>query len=131
MPPLIPAFYPVNIPVGTLAYDHIFYTRAAFQGFIRDVLKRYVLVAATQAVVRDQHFSVAILNSVRQGFCRKSCKNNGVDSADPGTCQCGDDKFWCHGHVYPDPVSFLDSLALYYVRKPAGILAQRPVGAHT
>src|SRR5690625_599751 len=128
VPPLITAFYPVDIPVGTLADNDILDTRSAFQCLIGDVLQRNVLVPSAETIIGDQHLGVTVLHALGKRLCREPCKDDGVYSTDSGTSQSSNDQFRSHGHVNTDAVTLLNSLACQYVGKPADIFVQLTIG---
>ena len=127
MPPLIPPLDPRDLPVRSLTHNHTMHRRAILQRLIRNILQWHMLIPTPQAIIRNQHFRITILNPLRQRLRRKSGKHNRMHRPHPCTRQRRNHQLRRHRHIDTNPIPLLDPLVLQHIRKPAHILMQLPV----
>ena len=105
-----------------------FFNRFTFCYCLFCNFKKLNFFLTTKKQIRsDEHFSAAILHSSSQSFCRKSGKNNRVNSADARAGKHGDYALRNHRHVNANAIAFFYAARNQEIGELAGLLMKLAV----
>ena len=72
----------------------------------------------------DDRLGGSVINANGQFLAGKSTEDDAMDSADPGACEHGDQRFRHHRHVDDDPIARRHSLHVQHAGNPGDLMQQ-------
>ena len=123
-----------GLPVDVIAHvandQHFFHHIGAVleQGLIHIALEWNRLAAAATGIGGDHHFGAAVGNTTGQRIRGKAGKHHGMDGANAGAGQHGENGFRDHRHIDHHPVALADTLSLERIGELADMQVQSLVG---
>lgn len=108
-PPEIPSFLHRDLGTGTLADNDSLNRGARLERLINNLLCLDRLATTFTLVRSNDKTALSVLDTVTEGFCRETGKDDTVQGTDTGTGEERNDGLGDHGHVDRDGVTLLDS----------------------
>ena len=112
MPPDIAVLLDVDLNIGALGDDHALHLGIADEGVVDILLDGDDLPTAVAGVGGDDNFRATIGEAVLDAIAAESAENHGVDGADAGATEHGDDGFGNERHVDQNAVAFFHAVPL-------------------
>ena len=119
VPPEVAALRPGDLVVAALDHEHIGDgRRVSGEGAVDGRLEREHLALAPAAVGRHDHLRARVVDARPQALRAVATEDDGVDGADAGDGEHGDDGLGDHRKVHRDPVALADPELCEQVRGP-------------
>ena len=128
VPPLVPALDPGDGLAGSLENEDMLDEGTLFERGVHDSLCSDSLTAPAALVSRDHDATLAVLDTVAEGFGREAGEDDRVHCADAGAGEEGGDGLPGHGEVDGDGVALFDTEGLENVGDGADFAEQLCVG---
>ena len=128
MPPDIAVLLDINLNIGPLGDDYAFDLGAASEGVIDILFDGNDLPSAVAGVGGDDNFRATVGKAVLDAFAAEAAENHGVDGADAGATEHGNDGFGNERHVDQNAVAFFDAVPLEDIREHADFAVELLVG---
>ncbi len=109
VPPPVTPLRPWNLISRALENKDVLDLRAALERRVDNSLGRNSLPSATPFDGSKDDTTLAVIDTVTKGVCRKASEYHKVNGTDAGTCEEGGDGLPCHGQVDRDSVPLLDT----------------------
>lgn len=128
VPPFISSISPRNRLSGAFENKNVLDFGALLEGSIDNGLGGNRLSTALAFVGRDYDTRITINNSLAEGLCAESCKDDRVDGANACACEEGCYGLPSHWKVDGDGITLADTKRLEYIGNAANFTEELAIG---